>query len=445
MLTDDQKKASEAIQNWRNSPAQKPFLVEGGAGVGKTFLLGHEVKAAMRRGSVVCCAPTHKATGVLRSKLSAAGIEWVRGYDPERWRIDQCITGTTAALLGIAPVIAEDQGEEVKFGKSGSGLLKKMIPATLIIDEVSMVPLSAMLDLSRVAQTSGMRILIVGDSAQLPPVKQKAIPFDAFQHRYTLREIVRQAKGSAIVEVAWALREGRPWREVQGPGLERVEKLGAAYLERAVAPGRTREEERSVFISYRNARVNAMNEAACQKLYGHGAQAFSAGELVLSQSNLYRARELLIANQDELVVEAFDPAAKDPVLGVPVQLWRLSAPHGRVWTYYLSPEDRAREDHPYNLELRHRLDRALALQTDYGAGRRMADTDKKRREAWRSYFEWRDSTLISFTHPFAITSHKSQGSTYREVFADVTDLASHSPQGLYVAVTRPRENLVVPQ
>ena len=144
------------------------------------------------------------------------------------------------------------------------------------------------------------------------------------------------------------------------------------------------------------------------------------------------------------MVEEFTPEAKDPVLGVPVQLWRLSAPHGRVWTYYLSPEDRAREDHPYNLELKHRLERALSLQEDYRSGRRMGDTDKKRREAWKSYFEWRDATLISFTHPFAITSHKSQGSTYREVFADVTDLASHSPQGLYVAVTRPKENLVVP-
>lgn len=442
MLTDDQKNASAAIAEWRNRPEPKPFLLEGGAGVGKTFLLSSEIRTAQQRGSVVCCAPTHKAINVLRQKLSAAGIEWTRGYDPET-HSGQVITGTTAALLGIAPVISEDQDKEVKFGKSGSGLLKKMIPSTLFIDEVSMVPLSAMMDLARTARTSGMRIVIVGDAAQLPPVKQKAIPFASFENRYTLRQIVRQAEGSSIVAAAWAIRDGKNWREVTGPGLERAPKLGAAYLERIVAPGRTREEERSVFISYRNARVGAVNDAACRKLYGHGAGEFAAGELVISQSNLYRGRSLLVANQDELLVEEFDPAAKDPVLGVPVQLWRLSAPRGRIWTYYLSPEDRARADHPYNLELEHRLQRAQGLQADYST-RHQRHVDKERREAWRSYFEWRDATLISFSHPFAITSHKSQGSTYREVFADVTDLASHSQQSLYVAVTRPRENLVVP-
>jgi hypothetical protein len=47
--------------------------------------------------------------------------------------------------------------------------------------------------------------------------------------------------------------------------------------------------------------------------------------------------------------------------------------------------------------------------------------------------------VISFRHPFAITSHKSQGSTYKSVFADTADLGRFSTHALYVAVTRPRE------
>jgi exodeoxyribonuclease-5 len=442
MLTRDQADAKAAIEKWLNSTETRPFLLEGGAGVGKTYLLGEVLKMARR--TTVCATPTHKATNVLRRKLDDFGVPWVRGYDPMWWDGVSVITGTTASLLGIAPVIGEDQDEQVRFGKSGAGLLKKMIPSLLVIDEVSMLSLASLVDLCKVAKATGMKILIVGDAAQLPPVRQKAIPFDKIQHRATLREIVRQAKGSAIVEVAWAVRDGRPWSDIEGMGLSRVAKSAAAFLEALEAPGERLEEERAVFISYRNARVNAVCEAACQKLYGHGRLAFAPGELVLSESSLYRDRELIVANQDELIVESFDEAARDPVLGVPVRLRRRGG--GLVVTHYLAPEERANDAHPYNRELEARKAEALKYQESFrearGPGR--AFVDRQRKDAWKEFFKWRDATLISFRHPFAITSHKSQGSTYRAVFADVPDLARFSPHGLYVAVTRPKDLLVVP-
>jgi ATP-dependent exoDNAse (exonuclease V) alpha subunit len=70
-------------------------------------------------------------------------------------------------------------------------------------------------------------------------------------------------------------------------------------------------------------------------------------------------------------------------------------------------------------------------------------TNTQRKQAWANYFIWRDQTIVSFRHPFAITSHKSQGSTYRSVFADVADLGRFSHHALYVAVTRPKDELVV--
>ena len=69
--------------------------------------------------------------------------------------------------------------------------------------------------------------------------------------------------------------------------------------------------------------------------------------------------------------------------------------------------------------------------------------DPERREAWVDFFEWRDQTVISFRHPFACTSHKVQGSTVRKAFVAVNDLLRFSRAGLYVAVTRPREEVVL--
>ena len=58
------------------------------------------------------------------------------------------------------------------------------------------------------------------------------------------------------------------------------------------------------------------------------------------------------------------------------------------------------------------------------------------------FFELKARTVLNFAHPFAITSHKSQGSTYRRTFIAAMELAEFSKRSLYVAATRPREELV---
>jgi exodeoxyribonuclease-5 len=302
----------------------------------------------------------------------------------------------------------------------------------------------------KVAQQRGMKILAVGDAGQLPPVKQEAIPFPKFRRQSTLRQIVRQAEGSAIISVAWAIREGKPWRQLEGAGLRKVApgSLGDAFLEAVAVPGERPEEDREVYVAYRNVNVNAMSEKACQKLYGHGRLAFAPGELVLSESNFYRNKTLLCANQDELVVTQFHEEDRDPTIGVPVTL-RHRTKRGEFQAHYLAPEQLTDKQHPYNLEMKRLEGEAQRLQAEYNVKKKgprstaLEDLDRSRKQAWVNFFAWRDQTIISFRHPFAITSHKSQGSTYRSVFVDVTDLARCSSHALYVAVTRPREELVV--
>lgn len=456
-LTQDQQNALDRISGFAldRTPDEKSgiipttFLLEGGAGTGKTFLLGRILEEQQRRGIVCVATPTHKATNVLRKKLDAFGVSWTRGYDAYSYDGYSVITGTTAALLGIGPVITEEQSaKEVKFGKTGVGVLGKVTPRLLIIDEVSMLGANDFLSLVKVGQQRGMKVVAVGDAGQLPPVKQQQIPFAKFKRQATLRQIVRQAEGSAIVSVAWAIREGKPWRALSGPGLRKVDSgsVVGPFLEALQAPGERPEEDREVYIAYRNVNVNAVQERACQRLYGHGAKAFAPSELVLSESNFYRNKVLLCSNQDELVVTQFHDEHVDPVIGVPVTL-RHRTKRGEFQAHYLSPEQLADRGHPYNVELKRLESEAQRLQAEYKAMKagdyRRGDVDRQRKQAWVNFFSWRDQTIITFRHPFAITSHKSQGSTYRSVFVDVADLARCSSHALYVAVTRPREELVV--
>jgi exodeoxyribonuclease-5 len=448
-LTNDQTEALEKISIFLKDPTATSFLLEGGAGVGKTFLLGRLLSSLDRYTTRAVAAPTHKAINVLRRKLDGFGVEWCLGFDDYTFNGTDVITGTTAQLLGISPVITEDQGTEVKFGKKGKGILSKIMPAVTIIDEASMLGRNDAVDLQKHMKAAGCKLIFVGDAGQLPPVKQEAIPFDAFKHNAKLRQIVRQAEGSKIIELAWAIREGKDWSGINGAGLTKTKRIAEQFLDAVQAPGERPEEAREVFIAYTNRIVNAMQERTCQKLYGHAAAAFAPGELVLSACNFYKAKTLLCSNQDELSVDRFEEDQRDATIGVPVVLHHRGDPRkGKFLAHYLSPEEMADKRHPYNVELVARLEKAQKLQEEI---KKMSksdifrrEKDQLRREAWASYFEWRDNTVISFRHPFAITSHKSQGSTYRQVFADTTDLGRFSSHALYVAVTRPKDELVIP-
>lgn len=447
-FTKDQEAARKSIAQFLRDPAATSMLLEGGAGVGKTFLLGEILKSIDPSLIRAVAAPTHKAINVLRKKLDAFGVEWCQGFDDYTFNGSDCITGTTAQLLGIAPVILEEQSTEIKFGKTGRGVLSKVMPSVIVIDEASMLGWRDFRALHDTLKSAGSKLLAVGDSGQLPPVKQEAIPFDKFKRQAALRQIVRQAEGSAIITLAWAIREGREWIGIEGDGVHRTGRLGSEFVEVVQVPGVRPEEDREVFIAYRNARVNEIQEAACRKLYGHGRDVFAPGELVLAEGNLYREKVLLCSNQDELIVDRFMEDARDPERGVPVVLHRRGT-GGNFQAHYLSPEERKDKAHPYNVEFSDRLALAQKLEEEkrklHRSDTRFVDVDSRRRKAWRAFFEWRDSTVLTFRHPFAITSHKSQGSTYRVVYADVNDLGRFSSQALYVAVTRPRESLILPR
>ena len=452
------------------------FSLQGGAGVGKTYLVSEFVKSILGARRVVIAAPTHKACRVLRAKLDAAGVRWA--FKPKSDSLpglDVVIVDTTAALLGVRPVIVDEQSEdEIKFAANqSSGSLPNYINkgAVLAIDEVSMVGADDLFALKVQCEAAGAKLVAIGDEGQLPPVKKQAIDFEKdFDAGYTLREVVRQAKGSAIVTLAWAIRnEEEGFEEIEGAGLHRVDNVVAAFLEQIEKPVDD-EGQRSVFVAYRNVTVNTVQEQACRKLYGHGAKTFRAGELVLAtragyaetygtyvckhtgrvKPSRFPKMEQVVANADQLRVLSFDESRRHPLFGVPVTLDRVDLPAdaaNKVFeSYYLAQEEIENPDHAFNVEKRRLADAAKALQDEVrklrAEGKQYAavEKDNERKAAWTAFFK-HEQQIISFAHPFAITSHKSQGSTYRAVFVATGELLRFNRKALYVAVTRPSQNL----
>jgi len=174
--------------------------LSGYAGVGKTTVVAHVVGAlAADMLSIIVLAPTHKALAVLAEKLGAAGVE----------------TATLQSALALkVKDMPDGQQQTEDTGEPGS--LRDFSLA--IIDEASM--LSAGMFATALSKRGRCRLLFVGDPAQLPPVDQepgarRTEQGPAFSPAFgeqvplhwALTEVVRQAQENPIIRLATAARQ----------------------------------------------------------------------------------------------------------------------------------------------------------------------------------------------------------------------------------------------
>ena len=186
-LTQDQKRAQEAIFAWWRSRPKQVLTMGGYAGTGKTTVIAETIKRLAKRPRIAFCCYTGKASDILREKLVKAGA--IKNGD---------YCGTIHGL--IYEKIGEDEGDD---GKTEILWRKRdSVKADfLVVDEASMVSKEVWNDLS----SYGVPILAVGDHGQLPPVGDKYNLMESPDVR--LEIIHRQAQESPIVKLSLMARE----------------------------------------------------------------------------------------------------------------------------------------------------------------------------------------------------------------------------------------------
>jgi hypothetical protein len=159
----------------------------GSAGTGKTFLTVQIIKK-LCESNISCSvtAPTHKAASVIGDVLNNNGIS---------------ITSKTIhSFLGIKPFIDYATGvESFTVDKKA----KKIAVDVLIVDESSMIN-DELFELILESLDSNLvrYVIFVGDPNQLLPVSGSSQTIFNLKNQYKLTEIVRQAKGSYIINLA---------------------------------------------------------------------------------------------------------------------------------------------------------------------------------------------------------------------------------------------------
>lgn len=421
-LTDSQQVAFDKMSAWLRAPVDQPFVLRGPAGTGKTFTVKPTIKTFPR--PLALTAPTNKAARVLRETTHEPT------FRPKCKTIHSLLGLRMQANGEIKELAAPEDDEDIDLSEL----------QLVVVDEASMVGAELLGYILSRARKDDFRVLFMGDPFQLPPVGEKQSPVwglelpDSNQHELT--DIKRY--GGTILDYATNLRQQsiRPFPQLNAGkfadgnalvGLRSDEfndRIVAAALENEFSSGRgTR------VLAWTNAQVLEHNSLIRKALYGKSAAAeypWIAGDrVVFTAPGKDIDDKPQHSTDDEGKVESVGEGIHPTYSGFLCHILRIRLDYGGIVTAYVL--------HPSS---------ALTFKREANEKLQAAKRDTRK---WKDYWEFREA-FHELRHSYALTVHRSQGSTYKRVYADQANILrnrnrAEAFQCLYVAATRASSQL----
>lgn len=418
-LTPAQKSAADEIR--KTIQGRGVMALRGYAGTGKTYTLR---QAVGQDDNVLLLAPTHKALATASEALP------------------QCEARTIASALGMR-----------MRGRPGSMKLQQSEPHKIrgydavIVDEASMVPSDQYRMIAQACEATETALIWVGDPAQLPPVGEAESPvFAKVQHQVMLSDIIRQTEGNPIIAASMMIRQ----RIEQGKRVtldDIAEHAGGkmAVMYRQQHPAETTYDAiksglEARCIGFTNAAVDRTAAMIIGRLHPTGSLPYVEGDQIFAGAPWVKLGEKkpTLQNNDEGIVLSCEQTATDTLT--------LTAQMASAGTVTIkAPLDAAA----------HRRDKkTLASQKSAAQRKAKYAQTSDERTAWQNKIGEVEDALehleqwADLRYCYSSTAHKSQGSTFDAAVIDWPDVNKCRDDMtfnrlLYVAVTRPREFLVI--
>ena len=437
-FTSDQYTAiTKIVEFLFNSTNNQIFLLKGYAGTGKSSLIGSLVKTMTQfNQKSVLLAPTGRAAKVFSNYAGQPAYT----IHKKIYRLD-------------------------KFGEEGGNFSldhNKHQHTLFIVDEASMINNSNefsmfgtgnLLDdlIQYVYSGEGNRLILIGDTAQLPPVQQDYSPaldestLESFFFQvvsFTLTEIVRQDLNSGILHNATMLRDSLssgftfdfPKLRVNSKGDVRliagsdlIEEISSVYSRDGI--------ENTIIISRSNKRVNAYNMGIRNTVL-YREEELSAGDLLMiTKNNYYWADK----------IENIDFLANGEFVEV-LRVRGTETMHGFRFCNVLLRHN----DYDVEFEAKIILD---SLHTEAPGLSRQQNDDlfnavmedyshiPQRRERYKKVKEDIYFNALQVKYGYAVTAHKAQGGEWQNVFLDIgfineSHMGDNFYRWLYTSITR---------
>ncbi|SRX55966.1 ATP-dependent RecD-like DNA helicase [Aequorivita sp. CIP111184] len=420
------------------------FLLKGYAGTGKTTIVGSLVKnlTKVKKRSVLL-APTGRAAKVISNYSNK-----------QAFTIHKKIYFPKSEKGSVSFNLQENKHRDTIF----------------IVDEASMIPdinqdsklfeNGSLLDdlMQYVYSGNNCKLLLIGDSAQLPPVHLSISPaLDArvLENQYNrevimleLDEVVRQQKDSGILENATRIRErlddelyeafkfsGTDFPDIIRPtdGQEIMDAINDSYSSLG--------KEDTVIIVRSNKRANLYNQSIRERILFQESE-LSAGDYLMVVKNNYfwvdNASEAgFIANGD--IIEVLEIFAFKELYGfrfAEVKMRMVDYPNMKPLETVLLLDTLTSESPSLTYDESNKL--YQEVMKDY-----VNEKSKYKKFLAVKNNKYFNALQVKFS--YAITCHKSQGGQWNTVFVEQPYLPNGIDKEylrwLYTAITRAREKL----
>lgn len=421
----------ETFEKFLNDENAFDMFIIGAAGTGKTTSL-HELVSYCIKDKIpaISLAYTHKACGILMAKLPAlADVRTLHKFLRKRPGINTNATH----IKQIATTVQFGEPEKVRV---------------LFIDEFSMVGENDAMSLGElqdpnytgVCQT---KIVYIGDVNQLPPVKGAFTLNPSGKYVVKLTQVHRQAEGNKLLDTLCSLNDfinkGEAKKLPEHSTFKRNTDLVNLYC---------KDQEDKILLAYTNEQVQKLNEQVV-KVLGDNRQRWVAQHRkiftfkyevpldkvfyidmineTLSLDSKFKTLEFLL-ELPYLKFGVFEDEDETPYVFAYI--------FGH-YNYKLKNEELALRASDSNAKIEKEFKEKASLWATQNNHHPLA---RQRAKAWREFLSVSDCVML-VDFPYALTVHKSQGSTYKHVYIDNTDLKKN-PDGmmylklLYVAISR---------
>lgn len=410
-LKGKQLDAAESIRRFLADPTATRFLLQGGAGTGKTYTAQSLLESV--KGRVLYTAPTNKAVRVLRRTLTRDD------FKPE--------CRTIYSALGLS---MKENGE-VKELSAPDDPVDLSAYKLVVLDEGSMVNTQVNTFLTKAQETYGFKLLVMADFCQLPPVGEQHSPLRDISD-WTVELTEPRRFENQILRQATALRDlvlkpyARISLEDDNADGEGVFRLGEGQFELRMrgfaADGEFSRPDAAKAIAWRNVTVDKYNAIIRREIFGAEASTlWLPGDRLTTLGPCMDLDNKKSADtDDEGIVE------------------RVEVEPHPLYEQYLTYRLTVTTDDNRLIVLRplHQSS-ALAYKREC---ENLAQQAKAAPRLWRKFWDLKEA-FHATRHAYATTAHRSQGSTYESSFVDWRDVLINrnlieARRCLYVAISR---------
>lgn len=448
--TEEQENSLEKISEFiLSGDDRKVFVLCGYAGTGKTSLVAALVKTMVQlERKVVLLAPTGRAAKVFSSYSGMPA-----------YTIHKRIYRQKSIMEGSAFSLMDNRAVNTLF----------------IVDEASMIAnegvsnfgSGALLDdlVEFVYSGRGCSLLLLGDTAQLPPVGEELSPALSQQYLRSmfldvqgveLTQVMRQLDGSGILQNATQLRKVitsgeagyMPQIKLKGfadvcrvQGEELIEAIDGCYSDAGI--------DETIILCRSNKRANVYNEGIRRRIL-YREEELNRGDMLMVVKNNYYWREEL-GKEDKTILEKIDFIANGDMAEI-IHVGSTEEMYGfRFADVTLSFNDY--EDCELDVKI------MLGTLTSESPSLTRAESEALFAAVWEDYPEIRSKrkrmeevrknpyyNALQVKYGYAVTCHKAQGGQWKRVFLDqgyiTPDMATPDYyRWLYTAFTRATEKL----